>query len=143
MHEPKDRYIRIRRKTFYQMLIFMAMLFVFTINQLQSDRPSTAILTVVATAIAAILTMVVSNTVIPAAAPLRETILFDIILKDAGGRKIEVIKVLRLIMPAFGLKEIKDVVESTPQVIRVAVPKEDAERIKAMLAEVGATVELQ
>jgi large subunit ribosomal protein L7/L12 len=77
------------------------------------------------------------------ATPAAEKTTFDIILKDAGDTKIEVIKVLRGILPAFGMKEIKDVIEAAPTVIRQAVPKEEAEWIQAKLAEVGATVEIK
>ena len=67
---------------------------------------------------------------------------FDVILKDVGSEKIKVIKVVREIT-GLGLKEAKDAVEGAPKTLKEAVSKEDAEKIKAKLAEVGATVEIK
>ena len=67
---------------------------------------------------------------------------FDAILKDAGSEKIKVIKVIRE-LTGLGLKEAKDFVESAPKTIKEAASKEDCEKIKAKLAEVGATVEIK
>ena len=68
---------------------------------------------------------------------------FDVILKAAGAQKLKVIKVVREVKPGLGLKEAKDAVESAPKTLKEAVSKEDAEKIKAKLAEVGATVEIK
>lgn len=67
---------------------------------------------------------------------------FDVVLVDAGSSKIGVIKVVREIT-GLGLKEAKDAVEGAPKTLKEAVSKEDAEKIKAKLAEVGATVEIK
>lgn len=67
---------------------------------------------------------------------------FDAILKDAGSEKIKVIKVVRE-LTGLGLKEAKEFVESAPKTIKEAASKEECEKIKAKLAEVGATVEIK
>lgn len=78
-----------------------------------------------------------------AAAPAaEEKTEFDVILKDVGNEKIKVIKVVREIT-GLGLKEAKDLVDSAPKPLKEGVGKEEAEQIKAKLAEVGATVELK
>ena len=77
-----------------------------------------------------------------AAAAEEEKTEFDVILKDAGSEKIKVIKVIRE-LTGLGLKEAKDFVESAPKTIKEAASKEDCEKIKAKLAEVGATVEIK
>ena len=77
-----------------------------------------------------------------AAAPAEEQTEFDVVLVDAGAEKIKVIKVVREIT-GLGLKEAKDAVEGAPKTLKEAVSKEDAEKIKAKLAEVGATVEIK
>ena len=78
-----------------------------------------------------------------AAAPAEEEKTeFDVVLKEIGSEKIKVIKVVREIT-GLGLKEAKDAVESAPKTLKEAVSKEDAEKIKAKLAEVGATVEIK
>ena len=78
----------------------------------------------------------------PAAAAGEEKTEFDVVLKDVGSEKIKVIKVVREIT-GLGLKEAKDAVEGAPKTLKEAVSKEDAEKIKAKLAEVGATVEIK
>jgi large subunit ribosomal protein L7/L12 len=78
-----------------------------------------------------------------AAAPVEEKTEFDVILKDAGAEKIKVIKVVREVVSGLGLKEAKDLVEGTPKTVKEAVNKEEAEKIKAKFAEVGATVEIK
>ena len=78
-----------------------------------------------------------------AAAPAEEEKTeFDVVLKEVGSEKIKVIKVVREIT-GLGLKEAKDAVESAPKTLKEAVSKEDAEKIKEKLAEVGATVEIK
>ena len=66
---------------------------------------------------------------------------FDVVLKDAGANKIKVIKVVREIT-GLGLAEAKAKVDGAPATLKEAVAKEDAEKFKAQLEEVGATVEL-
>ena len=77
-----------------------------------------------------------------AAAAEEEKTEFDAILKDAGSEKIKVIKVIRE-LTGLGLKEAKDFVESAPKTIKEAASKEECEKIKAKLAEVGPTVEIK
>ena len=67
---------------------------------------------------------------------------FDVELTSPGGQKIPVIKAVREIT-GLGLKEAKDLVDAAPKVIKEGVKKDDAEKIKAQLEEVGATVELK
>lgn len=67
---------------------------------------------------------------------------FDVVLKDVGGKKIQVIKVVRAIT-GLGLKEAKDLVEGAPKAVKEAATKEDAENIKKQLEEVGASVEIK
>jgi large subunit ribosomal protein L7/L12 len=64
---------------------------------------------------------------------------FTVVLEAAGGNKISVIKVVRA-ATGLGLKEAKDLVEAAPSKIKEGVSKEDAEKLKAELAEAGATV---
>jgi large subunit ribosomal protein L7/L12 len=67
---------------------------------------------------------------------------FDVILKAAGDKKINVIKVVRAVT-GLGLKEAKDLVDGAPQTVKEAMPKADAEALKKQLEEAGATVELK
>ena len=76
------------------------------------------------------------------AAAAEEKTEFDVILKEAGAEKIKVIKAVREIT-GLGLAEAKALVDGAPKTLKEAAPKEEAEEIKAKLAEVGATVELQ
>ena len=77
-----------------------------------------------------------------AAAPVEEQTEFEVILKEAGAKKIQVIKVVRE-LTSLGLKEAKDLVEGAPKPIKEAVSKKEAEEIKAQIAEVGGTVEIK
>ena len=80
---------------------------------------------------------------VSAAAPVEEEKTeFDVVLKEIGSEKIKVIKVVREIT-GLGLKEAKDAVEGAPKTLKEAVSKEEAEKIKEKLAEVGATVEIK
>jgi len=67
---------------------------------------------------------------------------FDVVLTEVGGKKIQVIKVIREIT-SLGLKEAKDLVDGAPNTVKEAVTKEEAEQVKAKLEEQGATVELK
>ena len=67
---------------------------------------------------------------------------FDVVLKEVGAKKIQVIKVVREVT-SLGLKEAKDLVEGAPSTVKEGVTKEEAEQIKAKLEEQGATVELK
>jgi large subunit ribosomal protein L7/L12 len=78
-----------------------------------------------------------------AAAPVvEEKTEFDVVLASAGTEKIKVIKVVRE-LTGLGLKEAKEVVDGAPKTIKEGVTKEEAEAMKAKLAEVGATVEVK
>ena len=77
-----------------------------------------------------------------AAEPEEEKTEFDVILKDVGPEKIKVIKVVRE-QTGLGLKEAKEVVDNAPKAIKEGIAKEDAEKIKAKLVEVGAEVEIK
>jgi large subunit ribosomal protein L7/L12 len=76
----------------------------------------------------------------PAAAAEKNT--FDIVLKSAGGQKLQVVKVVKE-ATGLGLKEAKDLVDAAPKTIKEGVSKDDAEHIKKQLEEVGAEVELK
>jgi large subunit ribosomal protein L7/L12 len=67
---------------------------------------------------------------------------FDVILKEAGEKKIQVIKVVRAIT-GLGLKEAKDVVDGAPNPVKQAITKDEAADIKKQLEEVGAVIEVK
>ena len=80
-----------------------------------------------------------------AAAPAEaaeEKTTFDVVLKDVGPQKIQVIKVVRALTD-LGLKEAKDAVEGAPKTMKEGISKEDAEDAKKKLEEVGAVVEIK
>lgn len=76
------------------------------------------------------------------AAAAEEKTEFDVVLAEAGAEKIKVIKVVREIT-GLGLADAKAVVDGAPKTLKEAVAKDEAEAMKAKLAEVGATVELK
>ena len=78
-----------------------------------------------------------------AAAPVEEKTEFDVVLKDAGAKKIEVIKVVRQLVSSLGLKEAKDLVDTAPQSVLTAVSKDAAADAKAKLEAAGAAVEVK
>ncbi len=78
-----------------------------------------------------------------AAAPaVEEKTEFDVVLKDAGAKKIQVIKVVRE-LTGLGLKEAKDLVDGAPQTVKAGVSKDEAATVKAKLEEQGASVEVK
>lgn len=77
-----------------------------------------------------------------ATAAAEEKSTFDVILSSSGDKKIQVIKVIRE-LTNLGLKEAKEIADAPPKPIKTGVPKEEAEKIKAKLEEVGAIVELK
>lgn len=77
-----------------------------------------------------------------AAAPAEEKTEFDVILTNAGDKKINVIKEIRTIT-GLGLKEAKDLVEGAPKTVKEGVSKEEANKIKEVLTAAGATVEIK
>ncbi len=76
-----------------------------------------------------------------AGAAAEEKSAFNVVLKDAGANKIQVIKVVRD-ATGLGLKEAKDLVDGAPKTIKENVAKEEAEELKAKFTEAGAVVEL-
>ena len=75
-------------------------------------------------------------------AAAEEKTAFDVVLTEAGGQKIQVIKVVRAVT-GLGLKEAKDLVDSAPKPVKEGVAQEEADTIKGQLEEAGATVELK
>lgn len=67
---------------------------------------------------------------------------FDVVLKGAGGAKLNVVKIVKNIT-GLGLKEAKDLVDASPKAIKEKISKEEAEKIKAELTEAGAEVEIK
>ncbi|HOJ15076.1 MAG TPA: 50S ribosomal protein L7/L12 [Deltaproteobacteria bacterium] len=78
----------------------------------------------------------------PAAAEVEEKTAFDVVLKEAGPQKIQVIKVVRE-LTSLGLKEAKDLVEGAPNKVKEGISKEEAEEAKKKLEGVGAVVEIK
>jgi large subunit ribosomal protein L7/L12 len=76
------------------------------------------------------------------AAAVEEQTAFDVVLTEAGGQKIQVIKVVRAIT-GLGLKEAKDLVDGAPKPVKEGVPREEADSLKAQLEEAGAAVEVK
>ncbi len=68
---------------------------------------------------------------------------FDVMLTAIGDKKIQVIRVVREVVPGLGLKEAKDLVESAPAAIKEGVTKDEADQVKAKLEETGATIEIK
>jgi large subunit ribosomal protein L7/L12 len=77
-----------------------------------------------------------------AVAAAEEKTEFNAVLTGVGDKKIQVIKVVRAIT-GLGLKEAKDLVDAAPKVVKEAIPKDEADKIKKELEEVGATVEVK
>ena len=78
-----------------------------------------------------------------AAAPAaEEQTEFDVVIKEAGAKKIQVIKVVRE-LTGLGLKEAKDLVDGAPKTVKENVSKDDAAKMRAALEEQGATVEIK
>ncbi len=77
------------------------------------------------------------------AAAAEEKTEFDVVLKDFGEKKINVIKAVREVVSGLGLKEAKELVEGAPTKVKEAVAQDEADSIKAKLEEAGATVEIE
>jgi large subunit ribosomal protein L7/L12 len=75
-------------------------------------------------------------------AAVEEKTAFDVVLTNAGDKKIQVIKVVRAIT-GLGLKEAKDLVDGAPNPVKEGATQDEADQIKAQLEEAGATVELK
>ena len=67
---------------------------------------------------------------------------FDVVLTNAGDKKIQAIKVVRAVT-GLGLKEAKDLVDGAPNPVKEGVPQDEADQIKAQLEEAGASVEIK
>ena len=78
-----------------------------------------------------------------AAAPAEEKTAFDIVLKEAGANKINVIKEVRAAVPGLGLAEAKALVEGAPKTLKEGATKAEAEEIKKKLEAAGAKVEIK
>ena len=77
-----------------------------------------------------------------AAAPVEEQTEFNVVLQNFGAKKIEVIKVVRE-LTSLGLKEAKDLVEAAPKPVKEGIGKDEVAKIKKMLEDAGASVEVQ
>lgn len=86
--------------------------------------------------------MMMAGPAAAAAAPVEEKTEFDVILKAAGEKKINVIKVVRA-HTGLGLKEAKDLVDGAPKAVKEAISKDEAEKIRKELEEAGAAVEVK
>ncbi len=84
----------------------------------------------------------VAGAAAPAAAAAEEKTEFDVVLKEAGAKKLDVIKAVREIT-GLGLKDAKDLVEAAPKTVKEGASKESAEAIKKQLEDAGAVVELK
>ena len=84
----------------------------------------------------------VAGAAVAAAAPAEEKTEFDVILKAAGAKKLDVIKAVREVT-GLGLKDAKDLVEAAPKTLKEAVSKDEAESVKAALEAAGAEVEVK
>ena len=78
-----------------------------------------------------------------AAAPVEAQTEFNVILASAGDKKINVIKAVREVVSGLGLKEAKDLVEAAPKPVKEGFSKEEADKIKKVLEEAGAKVEIK
>ena len=81
-----------------------------------------------------------------AAAPaeeVEEKTEFDVILKDAGAKKLAVVKAVREVKPGLGLKEAKDLVDNCPSTLAEGIAKEAAEELKKKMEEAGAVIEIK
>ena len=81
-----------------------------------------------------------------AAAPaeeVEEKTEFDVVLKEAGAKKLNVIKVVREVKPGLGLKEAKDLVDNCPSTLAEGIAKEAAEELKKKLEDAGAVIEIK
>ena len=76
------------------------------------------------------------------AAAVEEQTEFDVVLKEVGGKKIQVIKVVREIT-GLGLKEAKDLVDGAPQTVKAGVSKDEAAQLKAKIEAEGAVAEIK
>ena len=87
--------------------------------------------------------VVAGGAVAAAAEAVEEKTEFDVILKEAGGKKLNVIKIVREVKPGLGLKEAKELVDGAPSTLAEGVAKEAAEEMKKKFEEAGAVIEIK
>ena len=87
--------------------------------------------------------VVAGGAVAAVAEEVEEKTEFDVVLKEAGAKKLNVIKVVREVKPGLGLKEAKEMCEGTPKTLKEGVSKEAAEEIKKKFEEVKAVIEIK
>ena len=87
--------------------------------------------------------VVAGGAVAAAADEVEEKTEFDVVLKDAGAKKLNVIKVVREVKPGLGLKEAKDMVDNCPSTLAEGISKDAAEEMKKKFEEAGAVIEIK
>ena len=87
--------------------------------------------------------VVAGGAVAAAAEEVEEKTEFDVILKDAGAKKLAVVKAVREVKPGLGLKEAKDLVDNCPSTLAEGIAKEAAEELKKKMEEAGAVIEIK
>ena len=87
--------------------------------------------------------VVAGGAVAAVAEEVEEKTEFDVVLKDAGAKKLNVIKVVREVKPGLGLKEAKDLVDNCPSTLAEGIAKEAAEEMKKKFEEAGAVIEIK
>ena len=87
--------------------------------------------------------VVAGGAVAAAAEAVEEKTEFDVILKEAGAKKLNVIKIVREVKPGLGLKEAKELVDGAPSTLAEGVAKEAAEEMKKKFEEAGAVIEIK
>ena len=86
---------------------------------------------------------VVAGPAAPAAAAEEEKTEFDVVLKEVGPKKLNVIKIVREVKPGLGLKEAKELVDGAPSTLAEGIAKEAAEEMKKKFEEAGAVIEIK
>ena len=87
--------------------------------------------------------VVAGGAVAAAAEEVEEKTEFDVVLKDAGAKKLNVIKVVREVKSGLGLKEAKELVDGAPSTLAEGIAKEAAEEMKKKFEEAGAVIEIK
>ena len=87
--------------------------------------------------------VVAGGAVAAAAEAVEEKTEFDVILKEAGAKKLNVINIVREVKPGLGLKEAKELVDGAPSTLAEGVAKEAAEEMKKKFEEAGAVIEIK
>ena len=87
--------------------------------------------------------VVAGGAVAAAAEEVEEKTEFDVVLKEAGAKKLNVIKVVREVKPGLGLKEAEELVDGAPSTLAEGIAKEAAEEMKKKFEEAGATIEIK